>query len=386
LTALVPRQAALAISDLLDNCARIEPGQHVLIVAALDGLHGGENIVDEQAIAWVQAGVQQRGAYANVLWLDMPTRPARILDSAGKVDGWRLPPILKAALSSADVFINHCVDLSFEEELKEVPELLAEYKVPMVRNMATTAALLASAWALTPYELVSEIRIRAADDLKPGAHWTITHPNGSHLEGTLGPPPPNQQTYAEPRTSYRPFPEGVLPRFPITDAEGEMIINATNPIWARHIGIPSQFSQPVHVTMQGGMIKDFQGGPEAEQLRDFYATLFRNFGEGVYRVRLMHGGTHPHAHAHPDQCPSPGYRTFIEHHNWRSMHVHLGDARQAREFVYNTHVTAELSGATVQVGDAYLWKDGHLVSADAPSVQAIAKRYPDRPGLDDDAW
>src|SRR6266545_4684375 len=133
-SAMIPRQASIAINDLLDNCARIEPGQHVLIVAALDGLHGGENIVDEQAIAWVQAGVQQRGAYANILWLDMPTRPARIVDASGKIEGWRLPPILKAALSSADVFINHCVDLSFEEELKEVPELLAEYKVPMVRN------------------------------------------------------------------------------------------------------------------------------------------------------------------------------------------------------------------------------------------------------------
>lgn len=32
-----------------------------------------------------------------------------------------------------------------------------------VRNMATTAALMGSPWASTPYELVSEIRFQASD-------------------------------------------------------------------------------------------------------------------------------------------------------------------------------------------------------------------------------
>ena len=142
----IPRQAAVAIDDLLDNCGQIQAGQHVLIVAALDGLHGGGNIVDEQTVAWIQAAVQLRGAHASVLWLDLPIRPARLWsDGSGKPEAWRVPPVLKGALSHADVFINHCVDLSFEEELKEVRDILAEHDVAMVRNMATTAPLLASA-------------------------------------------------------------------------------------------------------------------------------------------------------------------------------------------------------------------------------------------------
>jgi len=382
---MMPRQAAIAVNDLLDNCGAIQAGQHVVIVAALDGLHGGENLVDEQTVSWVQAGVQQRAAYASVLWLDMPIRPARIWNPSGKIEGWRVPPVLKGALISADVFINHCVDLSIEEELKEVPDILREHNVPMVRNMATTTSLLTSTWAQTPYELVSEIRLQAAAVLQPGARWTITHPNGTLLQGTLG-PAPSGETYAEPRTGYRPFPEGVLPRFPIRDVEGEVIFQSTNPIWARHVGIPTQFSAPVHVTIRDGFIKEFRGGPEAEQLQAFFATLAREFGEDTYRVRLMHGGTHPHAHVRSDQCPSDSYRTFIEHHNWSSMHVHLGDSRRNPGFPYNPHITAELHDATVQVGDAYLWKEGRLTSADHPAVQAIAKRYPDRPGLDVGAW
>jgi hypothetical protein len=33
---LVPKQAAIAVADLVDNCAKVKPGMNVLIVAAND--------------------------------------------------------------------------------------------------------------------------------------------------------------------------------------------------------------------------------------------------------------------------------------------------------------------------------------------------------------
>ena len=69
----MPRRVAIAINDLVDSCAQIKSGQQALIVAATDGLTGGVNVVDEAAIAWIQAAVQQRGAYASVLWTDIPS-------------------------------------------------------------------------------------------------------------------------------------------------------------------------------------------------------------------------------------------------------------------------------------------------------------------------
>jgi len=68
-----------------------------VLLVHLDGLHGGDNLVDETAIAWIQAAVRDRGANASVLWIDEKAKP----------HAWRLPPRVKAALAACDVLINH---------------------------------------------------------------------------------------------------------------------------------------------------------------------------------------------------------------------------------------------------------------------------------------
>lgn len=55
----IPAAAATAIRGMLDNCAQIEAGQHVMVVAARDGLYGGFNIVDEGVIDWLQMGLAE---------------------------------------------------------------------------------------------------------------------------------------------------------------------------------------------------------------------------------------------------------------------------------------------------------------------------------------
>jgi len=40
----IPKGAAIAINDMLENCARIQKGQEVLILAHIDGLYGGDNL------------------------------------------------------------------------------------------------------------------------------------------------------------------------------------------------------------------------------------------------------------------------------------------------------------------------------------------------------
>ena len=48
--------------------------QNVLILAAIDGLHGGRNLDNEQTVSWIRSGVQWRGAQPTVIWADMPKR------------------------------------------------------------------------------------------------------------------------------------------------------------------------------------------------------------------------------------------------------------------------------------------------------------------------
>ncbi len=44
-------RANVAISDMLEHCARIQPGLEVLILAHIEGLRGGDNLVGLDAIS-----------------------------------------------------------------------------------------------------------------------------------------------------------------------------------------------------------------------------------------------------------------------------------------------------------------------------------------------
>ena len=127
----IPRGAAIAIDDLLDNCAGIKPGDEVVLAAHIDGLYGGDNFVDPQAIAWIQAAIQSRGANPSILWIDEPAKP----------HAWRVPPVFLAALKASNVFINHSFDLT-TEEFKILQDTAAEQKVTLCRNLATTPGFL----------------------------------------------------------------------------------------------------------------------------------------------------------------------------------------------------------------------------------------------------
>src|SRR5512139_3137954 len=141
---------ALAINDLLDNCAEIKAGQGVVLLAHMDGMYGGDNLVDPQTISWLQAAVRHRGANASVLWIDEPAKP----------HAWRIPPVYMAALKACDVFISHSFDLT-TEEFYPIREEAVKHGVALVRNFATTPSLLNTAWAQTPSDLVAEIRYQA---------------------------------------------------------------------------------------------------------------------------------------------------------------------------------------------------------------------------------
>jgi len=385
---LIPKQAAIAVADLVDNCATVKPGMNVLIVAANDGLYGGVNIVDRETVAWVHDAVVQRGADATVVWCDIPYRPLVLWgNGADPSKAWRVPPVVASAMRAADVIISHAVDLTYEEELREIPDILEERNIRYARNMATTASLLTSNWGLTPYELVSEIRVQACALAKPGSKWVMTHPNGSHIEGYVV-KPEEMDDYAHYRDigPYCPFPEGVWSSIRARDAEGVGIINEIGVIWARHIGVPCPFKQPVKVFIEKGYIKKFEGGEEAETLTRFYKFIAEYLGEAAYEVRGFHGGVHPSAMLEPHQCPNTPYRHFIEHHHWSSFHFHMGNSRRSKEFPYLMHISAELRGGELKIGDEYVYKNGRITAADHPNVRAIAEKYKDRPGLEPERW
>ena len=62
----IPQAAMNSLIDLVDNVAEVKPGMEVVIVAHKDGLYGGDNLVDEEAVSWMSSVVQSRGAHCSI--------------------------------------------------------------------------------------------------------------------------------------------------------------------------------------------------------------------------------------------------------------------------------------------------------------------------------
>lgn len=373
----IPKGAQIAIGDLLDACAEIKHGQEVLLLAQIDGLFGGDNLVDHEAVSWVQSAIEQRNANASVLWIDEIAKP----------HAWRFPPIVKAAIGACDVLINYSLDLEWEE-IREFSNFVRSSRTIMVRNFATTAALLNTPWAQTPYELVSEMRFQSSLPFKDGVNWQLFDGNGTHLEGIVKATEdlnhPGLTTYSIYRKEahhYRPWPEWMHPPVKIANTNGVFIFDCMLSWWSRYIGIPPYFSKSIRLVIENNRIAKIEGGDEAESLRRFLIAQRERLGDGVYGFDMIHFGIHPQAAVAQHQCPNILYRRLIDHSNCCNIHAHIGAPPPTSSYPYWMHCTADIRTATFKVGDVLIHDKGHFTFLDHPSVKAIAAKYPGRPGL-----
>lgn len=373
----IPKSALISIGDMLDNCAKIKPGQEVLILAHIDGLYGGDNLVDQEAISWIQTGVQARGANSSILWIDEPA----------KAHAWRFPPIAKGAIAACDVLIMNSFDIVTEENV-EYRDWINKNKIRLVRNFATTAPLLCSDWALTPYELVSEIRYQVSTNFRIGLPWKMTDVNGTYLEGTVAPSDnpafPNYDVMRD-IGFYYPWPEWVHPPVVLENVNGQFNFDCMLSWWSRYIGISPTWKDPIRLTIENCKIKKIEGGEEADKLSRFLNAMKYRIGAGVNNFNTMHFGVHPQAFVGEHQCPNALYRRVIEHSNACNIHFHIGapsDGTSSSNYPYWTHITGDTRKSTFVIGDTKLYDNGHLTTLDNPAVRAVAAKYPGRPGLD----
>ena len=365
----IPRQAATAINDMLENCAEVKPGQEVLIVSDVGGLHGGDNAVDELAVEWIESCVNLHGAHASVLWIDEPAKP----------HAWRVPPVLKGAMSGCDLLINNSFDLTTEDMI-EWRDFIDESKVMTVKNMATTAPLLCSTWARTPYELLAEIRYRSSLAVTPGAVMRMTSKNGTDLSGTILPSPhPVFPTYSMRRKDFgyfRPWPEWVHPPVALEGTRGEFVFESMLSWWSRYARIPaSYFKEPIRLTIDDNRITKIDGGSEADALKRFLEEMRRRLGDGVYNFDTFHFGIHPQAAVPEHQCPNPLIRRMIEHAHTSNLHMHVGAPRWTDAYPYWLHCTADTRAVTLHIGDAMVYNEGHLAVLDDPVIMDMAAKY-----------
>lgn len=380
----IPQTALNSIADLLDATLNVRAGHNVLLVAYVDGLYGGDNLVDRDAIHWIAQELKSRGAIPEVLWVDAP----------GRLHAWEFPDVVREAMERNDRTIYHSFDLVVEEMIAFRKFLYSYVRTPSkqdnnitaIRNLATTGPLLCSAWAQTPYELVSEIRHQAGKRLQSlvGQKWELSDPLGTNLTGVILPCTSGFGSYdaRRERRTQTPWPEWVVPPIHLSETSGTFVFDRTLSWWSRYIGISPYFEKPVQLVIRDNKIVSIEGGAEAAAIRSFLKDLEGRTAGGVYDFDQMHFGVHPQAHVSEHQCSSVLYRRLIEHCHSSNFHVHVGSPVSTEEYPYWPHITGDIRQPTFRVGE-YLFHDGgRLATLDDPTVKAVAGRYPGRPGLE----
>jgi len=76
-------------------------------------------------------------------------------------------------------------------------------------------------------------------------------------------------------------------------------------------------------------------------------------------------------------------RDFIEHHDSSNLHFHLGvvPSEHRASYPYFVHITGDLQGASLQLGEALVYDFGRLTTLDLPEIKELSAHYPDRPGI-----
>ncbi len=374
----IPEAAMISLTDLVDNCAQIKPGMEVVILAHKDGLYGGVNLVDEEAIAWTDTVVRSRGANSTILWIDEPN----------VLHQWRYPPIVKGALEYADVLLNFSSTLT-NEEIEEFRLHMRSAHTWNIRVFALTSTLLMTEWAQTPYELVSAIRKASSKPfMVDDSPFILTDPNGTHLEGrTILPVSRGRMpgvAYGRDRREtgwYCPWPEWLHTQVRCKDVNGTCIFDKMLGWWAIHIGIKPEWETPIKVEVENSRIVDISGGEEARKVKAFLEMMEGKVGDKIWLFDTFHFGVHPNAHVEKYQCPHDLHRRLINHSHSSNIHFHLGSAPAVESYPYWVHVTADVQHATLKVGDKLAYDNGYLCALDDPDVIAVAAKYPGRPGL-----
>lgn len=374
----IPLSAWNSLTQLVDHCAQVKPGQEVVILAHEDGVYGSDNWCDPLAVAWVKTAFASRGARVTVLWAD----------EQAKEHAWRFSPVVKGAITDADIFVNFSNDLVVEE-VAEFRNYLEVCKTWYIRLFGVSAPMLMSKWAQTPHELVCMVRHISSDPfMKPPQKYVLTDPNGTHLEGTCLEPKKRAGIPGMPYNSWRrdashyiPYPEWVHPPINTQDNNGVFFFNCMLPWWSHYIGIKSAWETPIRIDVKDSKMVKISGGIEATKLENYLKVMETKVGDGIWKFDTFHFGIHPNASVSEQECASFDYRRIVDHSHTRNLHWHIGSAPGNEKYNYYPHITGDIRNPTMKVGDTMVWEDGYLCCLSDPRLAEVAAKYPGLPGV-----
>jgi hypothetical protein len=351
------------------GCGGVKEGMNVLILNMInDPFHP----VDEMVVHAMATIAQEAKANVQILW------------TTGMEKSWwsDIPPIVLAAMSAANIVINHT---SINRPLKAVRELMFGKGVVNLRNSASTVEIMSSEWARFPFELSEEIMYRVGERFEAAQNWRVVHPNGTDISGRIGRPSATQTgitTYNVRRgtTRNRLFPQGPHNVMTSVGANGIIVFDRTLPREARHLGVPERkFSMPLKITVENNRMVHFEGGPEATAYKRFYEALVPHIGEDAWNVSSFHAGMHPKARVYESSEKSPDLYNRGRHSNPATMHFHLGGSKEVvdYDYPYMWHLSNEIDKATIYLDGEKLYDDGYLTVLDDPGLRQFTSRFGD---------
>ena len=422
----IPEQAWDFLSDMVDNCVGraidlTGAKKEVVILVHKDGLYGGDNLIDEEAIGWVSTAFTSRNCRCSILWVDDPQLKHQ----------WRYPPVVKKAIEGADIIINTPWQMPVEEiadfrghieqsHLNDPARMTEQAKKDfpkrpdkqpkgldydagtwMVRLFPVTADLMMTDWARTPYELTTMLRHISSEpfmNLDRPTKFHMTDPNGTDLTGYtvnpvkredengVGVPGMPYDSWRENSSHYLPVPEWVHPPINCTHVNGVLYFTEMLPWWSKYIEISPYWDEPIKITVEESRMVAIEGGVEAKKLVAFLKEMEEKVGDKIWLFDTFHFGIHPNAHVNYYQCPNDIYRRTIEHMDCSNVHWHLGSAGGREGYNFYPHITGDIRNCTLTLehegGEIeYVYKDGWLCCQDDPRLQEIMKKYPGRPGI-----
>jgi hypothetical protein len=336
-------ERAIALDNLLRRCARIKPGQRVLVLNETDS-----DVVEPEIVELIADHARELGAEVRTLWSEHVERPDQIRDD------------ILTAIAEADVTIFHH-GIGGKLRFAGIPG-----KGIGVTNLASNAAILDSPWARVPYGLWEATMQVIARDLAATRNWRITDLHGTDISGTVPDAerqaPPNAQVF-----TLRSFPIGTHSPISAGNARGTLALR-----WlvssANHFDGSLKLADWVHAEIRDGRITDLHGpAGEVERAKRFFENVGQQTQQEPYALSSWHAGINPQAFSPWTDESSLNRWQSIGHNNPRTLHFHAVGTQTPGE------LSLPLIDHTVEIDGETLWNRGRFALLERQSVRnAIA--------------
>jgi hypothetical protein len=351
---------AAGASNLLVNCACLQPDQRVLV------LH------EDPALGWYD--------------LAAPTAVADCARSLGNqatmvaVGGpdQVLPHAASEAIAAHDVivFFARAGDQGRFEERDDGKVSVMSY--------ARTADALGSSYGRTDHRAFLALKEAVDAILREASKIEVRCPLGSHIIGH--PTPEALATVSD--VSMRRFPMGVPTPVSMASFSGQVVLARYLTPTGNKVYEPASLAigEPVTVKVDGNRMIGLSGAPDdVSAVRQHYEAVSDRLGIEPYFVHSFHAGLHTGCEYRADAADDPDRWSNNIFNSPRFLHFHTCGAYPPGEICWM------LQDPTLAVNDQALWQDGALaldmiaqksdVFTDWPELPALLARRPELIGV-----